>query len=215
MTSKVYFVPQQPGKGPESLLGNVTQLFDEAGLRDCISKDDMVAVKLHFGEPGNTTFVQPIYLRKVVDSIKASGGKPFLTDANTLYFGQRSNSVDHMNTAHKHGFLPDIVDAPVIIADGLTGRDFVEVPVSLKHFKEVKLASAAVHADALICVTHFKGHIVSGIGGTLKNIGMGFGSRAGKQTMHSDINPSINEDKCTGCEICLGHCPKSAITIKD
>jgi uncharacterized Fe-S center protein len=208
MSSKVYFTPIK-GK---IILKKITELYEQAGFSDCISEDDYVAVKLHFGEEGNTAFVQPEYVGQVVKSIKKSGGKPFLTDANTLYHGTRSNAIDHIKTAHKHGFGG--IGAPVIIADGLIGKDVADVDVGLKHFKEVKLGAAAVLADALIVVTHFKGHIGSGFGGTLKNIGMGFGSRAGKQLMHSDIDPKVNEEKCTGCGTCAEWCPRGAITIE-
>jgi uncharacterized Fe-S center protein len=215
MPSKVYFVPFRARKSSESLPKKVTKLFESAGFSDCISKNDFVAVKTHFGESGNTTFVHPIYVRKVVDSVKACGGKPFVTDANTLYYGTRANAIEHLDTAYLHGFLPSTVGAPVIIADGLVGKDFVEIKVNLKHFKEVKLASAAVQAQALIGVSHFKGHLAAGFGGTLKNIGMGFGSRAGKQMMHSDIKPKVNRDKCIGCGTCAKWCPVQAITLTD
>jgi uncharacterized Fe-S center protein len=215
MSSKVYFTPIHSRSTVNSLQKKVTELYDVAGFSDCISKDDLVAVKLHFGEDGNTAFVQADYVKKVVARIKKNGGKPFLTDANTLYHGTRSNAIDHINTAHKHGFTQDNVGAQVIIADGLKGKDVIDVKVGLKHFKEVKLGAAAVHADALMVVTHFKGHIASGFGGTLKNVGMGFGSRAGKQLMHSDIKPKVNRKKCVGCATCVMWCPRDAITLKN
>ena len=213
--SRVYLVSQKARKGSDSMLKKLGRLFDAAGFPGCIAKNDFVAVKMHFGEPGNTGFVQPIYLRAIVDSIKAAGGRPFLTDANTMYVGQRANAYDHLNTAYRHGFLPSVVDAPVVIADGLTGREFVEVPVNLKHFKKVKLGSAAVHAQALIGVSHFKGHMVAGFGGTLKNIGMGLGSRAGKQQMHSDVKPEVDVTKCIACGTCARYCPGDAITVTE
>jgi uncharacterized Fe-S center protein len=192
----------------------VTELFGKAGFDDCIDKDDFTAIKVHFGEVGNTTFVQPIYVRKVVDAVKKAGGSPFLTDANTLYFGKRANAIDHLNTAYLHGFVPGVVDAPVIIADGLLGKDIMEVEVRLKHFKTVKLGAAAVHAKALISIAHFKGHIAAGFGGAIKNVGMGSGSRAGKQQMHSDIKPKVNEEKCIGCGTCAQWCPQGAIEVE-
>lgn len=214
MSSKVYFIPFGASKGSESNANKVLRLFKEAGFRDCITKNDLVAVKLHFGEKGNTTFMSPVLVRPVVDSIKNCGGNPFLTDANTLYFGSRSNAVDHLNTAYAHGFLPDTVGAPIMIADGLNGKDGIEVEVNLKHFKHVKLASAAVHSDSMFVVSHFKCHIVGGIGGAIKNLGMGFGTRAGKQQMHSDMKPKADPDLCIGCGNCAKWCPQEAITIK-
>jgi uncharacterized Fe-S center protein len=176
MSSKVYFTKLGAKKNADNNFNKITRLFKEAGLQNCISKNDLVAIKLHFGEAGNTTFVSPVMIRPIVDSVKKAGGNPFLTDANTLYFGSRSNAVDHLNTAHAHGFLPSVVGAPVIIADGLTGKNDMDVEVNLKHFKSVKLASAAVQADSIIVASHFKCHIVGGIGGAIKNLGMGFGT---------------------------------------
>ncbi|MCK4758288.1 MAG: DUF362 domain-containing protein [Thermoplasmata archaeon] len=213
--SEVYFAKVGASKHDERLPKKVKELFDKAGFAGLIGKNEYVALKAHFGEPGNTTFLRPQYMRQIVDKVKESGGKPFLTDANTLYTGQRSNAIDHLNAAYQHGFLPAVVDAPVIIADGLTGRDFVEVEVNLKHLKTIKYGTAAYHAHVIAAVSHFKCHMVGGIGGAIKNIGMGFGSRAGKQQMHSDVNPKVNDEKCIGCKTCLKWCPEDAITIVD
>ena len=170
-------------------------------------------MKLHFGEQGNTAHIRPQFLRQVVARIKQTGGRPFLTDANTLYVGSRANAVDHLETALANGFAYATVDAPVIIADGLKGRDYVNVPIGLKHFKDAKVASAAYHADALIAMTHFKGHEATGFGGVLKNIGMGLGTRAAKQAMHSDVLPTVDPDKCVACGRCAEWCPAGAITV--
>jgi hypothetical protein len=211
--SDVHFVSLRASKASESVIKKLGRLFDAAGFGSCVAKNDLVAVKTHFGEPGNAAFIQPILVRPVIDSIRAAGGKPFLTDANTMYVGQRSNAVEHLETAARHGFLPSVVGAPVVIADGLTGRDYVEVPVNLRHFKTVKIGAAAAHADALISVAHFKGHIVGGFGGSIKNVGMGLGSRAGKQQMHSDVKPEVKVDKCVGCGTCARYCLQNAISI--
>jgi uncharacterized Fe-S center protein len=215
MTSKVYFAPFRATKNSENLAGMVTRLFKAAGFDNCISENGLTAIKVHFGETGNTTFVSPVYVRKVVNSVKMAGGNPFVTDANTLYLGSRSNAVDHLNTAIQHGFLPAVIGAPVIIADGLNGRDGVEVDVNLSHFEKVKVASACVNATSLIVVSHFKCHAMGGIGGAIKNLGMGFGTRAGKQQMHSDIKPQVDSEICVGCGNCAVWCPKQAITITD
>jgi uncharacterized Fe-S center protein len=151
-------------------------LLERAGLKDAVAGDDLVAVKLHFGERGNTGFVQPVFLREVVARVKAAGGKPFLTDANTLYRGERANAVDHLACAIHNGFGFATVEAPVVIADGLDGRDGVDIPVAGRHFDSVRIGSAAVHADAMVVVTHFKGHEATGFGGALKNLGMGLGT---------------------------------------
>jgi hypothetical protein len=188
-------------------------LYRRAGLGGIVAKGDLVALKVHFGERGNTAFLRPQYVRRLVDLVRKSGGKPFLTDANTLYVGGRSNAVDHLETAVLHGFDFAVTGAPVVIADGLTGKDYVEVAVNLKHFRTVKIASAACHADALLVVSHFKGHVATGFGGVLKNVGMGLGSRSGKQMMHSDLRPAVDPEKCQGCARCRRWCPAEAITL--
>ncbi len=215
MTSKVYFAPFRAQKNSENLVNMVTRLFEKAGFDECISENDLTAIKVHFGETGNTTFLSPVYVKRVVDSVKKAGGNPFVTDANTLYFGTRSNAVDHLNTAIQHGWLPSVIGAPIIIADGLIGKDSVEVEVNLNHFDKVTLASACVNANSLMVVSHFKCHMVGGIGGAIKNLGMGFGTRAGKQQMHSDLNPVVDVDMCIGCGKCVKWCPKDAITLTD
>jgi len=143
-------------------------------------------VKIHFGEPGNLAYVNPVYARVVVRMIKKLGGKPFLTDSNTLYRGKRSNAVDHTISAIQNGFSYSVVEAPVVIADGLRGSDQIEIAIEGKRVKKAKIGSAIVLSDALVVVTHFKGHEQTGFGGTLKNVGMGSASRAGKMEQHSE-----------------------------
>ncbi len=213
MSSKVYFTDMRAGH-KKSLLDKVEMLFDQAGFAEIIKEGDLVAVKLHFGERGNTAYIRPQFLRRIVHKIKALGGKPFLTDANTLYLGGRANAVDHLQTAVENGFAYAVVDAPLVIADGLTGKDFVSVEVNRKRCREVKIGSAAYHADALLAVTHFKGHEMTGFGGVLKNIGMGLGSRSGKQMMHSDVLPAVDPASCIGCSKCAQWCPVNAIGLR-
>lgn len=214
MKAKVYFTDMRAGQN-QSLLDKVEKLFIKAGLRETVAPGDLVAVKLHFGERGNTGYVRPQFVRRIVDKVKELGGKPFLTDANTLYKGSRSNAVEHLDTAVENGFAYAVMGAPLIIADGLTGKDYVRVPVNRKHFQEVNIGAAAYHADALIAVSHFKGHELVGFGGALKNLGMGLGSRSGKLMMHSDVRPLISPDMCTGCARCGQWCPADAISVKE
>lgn len=200
--------------GSTSLLDKVTRLLKNAGLKRAVAPGDLVAVKLHFGETGNMAYIRPPFVRRAVDMVKDYGGRPFLTDANTLYVGTRQNSVEHMETAIRNGFDYAVVGAPLIIADGLTGKDYVKVSVPGKHFKEVNIGSAAYHADAMVVMSHFKCHELTGFGGAIKNIGMGLGSRSGKQQMHSDVLPEVKDEKCTGCAKCKEWCPADAIEMQ-
>ncbi len=193
----------------------ITGLLKAAGMQEVINPSDLVAVKLHFGEQGNTAFIRPIFIRSIVEAIVACEGKPFLTDTNTLYRGERDQAVNHIMTALTHGFNTTTVPAPVIIADGLRGIDDVKVPVEGKHFSEVSIASTILQADSLICVSHFKGHELTGFGGALKNLGMGCASREGKMKQHCTISPDVDQDICTGCGKCISWCPADAITLAE
>jgi uncharacterized Fe-S center protein len=212
MASRVYFTDMRASQ-KFNLIEKVGRLFQDSGLNQVIAPGDLVAIKLHFGEKGNTGFIRPQFIRKIVEEVKKAGGKPFLTDANTLYVGSRSNAVDHLQTAVENGFAYAVVDAPLVIADGLNGKDYIKVPVNLKHCSDVKIGSAVMLADALIAVSHFKGHEATGFGGAIKNVGMGCGSRAGKQVMHSDLLPRVNKEKCRACSRCAQWCPAGAIAV--
>jgi len=215
MASEVYFASMRCNSRESSLLNKMNRLFKRTGFDRIIDEGDLVAIKLHFGEAGNTGFVRPIYVRQIVGEVKREGGKPFLTDANTLYRGSRKNAVDHLNTAISNGFSYATIGAPIIIADGLRGRSYTEVEIDKKHIKSAKISNEVYYADALIVVTHFKGHGGTGFGGTIKNVGMGIASPAGKQIMHANVLPSVNKDKCIGCGRCKRWCPADAITIED
>jgi len=212
--STVYFVSSKLGKR-RSMLDKLEELVQLAGL-DFIRPRDLVGIKLSFGEKGNTAFLRPVFVRRVVDMVHKRGGKPFLTDSNTLYHGQRTNSVDHLTLASEHGFGLAQVGAPIIMADGLRSESAVEVEVGLKHFQKVKFGSIVREMDALISLAHFKGHLVCCFGGAIKNIGMGLGSRAMKQLMHSGtVRPEfVKIALCTGCGRCVAVCQQDAIHLE-
>lgn len=214
MSSTVYFSDMRTGRG-SSLPEKMERLCKELSVIKNIRKGELVAITLHFGERGNTGFIRPLYIRRVVDIVREAGGKPFLTDANTLYRGERSNAVDHINLAMEHGFTYACVNAPIVIADGLKGRDYVEVETGGKYFKKAKISSAAYHADSLLSVAHVKGHMLFGFGGAIKNVGMGLGARSGKQMMHADLVPKIVSKKCVGCGLCVEWCPTDSLILKD
>lgn len=212
--SAVYFAPMRTER-KRSFVERAGLALQRAGLAEVVSPGDHVAVKVHFGEKGNTGFISPIYIREVVRLIKELGGKPFLTDANTLYSGQRANATDHITCALQNGFSYATVDAPIIIADGLHGRDAIDVTINGKHCETVRIGSAAVEADAMVVISHIKGHGEAGFGGAIKNVGMGLGSRSAKQRMHSDVKPRVTFDKCTRCKRCIEWCPVHCISFSE
>lgn len=212
--SEVYFADLRADRASQSVLAKVQKLFRKAGLGETFHPGDLVAIKTHFGEEGNTAYLRPELVSKVVDMVAKGGGRPFLTDSSTLYKGMRNNAVDHLQLAARHGFTYPVVNAPVIIADGLKGTDYVEVPVNLRHCKTVKVGTVVQDADALITVSHFKGHSLTGFGGALKNVGMGLGSRRGKMEMHALVRAKVVKEHCKGCGQCVLRCPPGAIRLK-
>ena len=215
MASKVYFADLRADVH-ENLQRKLTRLMKTAGMGDIDFQDKFVAIKLHFGEPGNLAFLRPNWAKTVADFVKERGGKPFLTDCNTLYVGGRKNALDHMDSAMLNGFNPMTTGCQIIIADGLKGSDEVEVPVAGgEYVKNAKIGRAVMDADVFISLTHFKGHETAGFGGCLKNIGMGCGSRAGKMEQHNAGKPHVAQKYCIGCGQCRRICAHGAPIIED
>ena len=214
--SKVYFTDFRTYHG-ESLLHKMERLIKMAGIEQIDFEDKFVAVKMHFGEPGNLSFIRPNYAKVICDLVKAKGGKPFLTDCNTLYVGGRKNAIDHLKAAQENGFSPLTTGVPVIIADGLHGFDerLVPIPFENSYVKEAKIGAAIMDADIVISLTHFKGHVSAGFGGTIKNIGMGCGSHAGKMEMHTEGTPRVSRKRCVGCGTCVRNCAHEGIKVED
>ncbi|MBR2633826.1 MAG: DUF362 domain-containing protein [Lentisphaeria bacterium] len=213
--SKVYFADMRTKFG-ESLPQKLARLIRSAGIETLPLQDSFTAVKIHFGEPGNLAFLRHAYARSVVDVISAKGARPFLTDCNTLYPGRRKNALEHLDTAYCNGFTPYATGCQVIIADGLKGTDEVDAPVPNGILlKTAKIGRAVMDADIVITLNHFKAHELTGIGGAIKNAGMGCGSRAGKKDMHCDGITQVNKDRCIGCGKCLKACAHSAPQITD
>jgi hypothetical protein len=214
MASEVYFANFRARSDGENKITKVKKLFTAAGFNELINDREAVAIKIHFGERGNDAYISPVFVRQVIDRVKRNNGKPFITDTATLYNGYRRNAIDHIETAISHGFDYAVVDAPIIIADGLHGNDYVEKAISRPHFKKVKIARAIAEADCMIVMSHFKGHCMSGFGGAIKNLAMGCAPPAGKFEQHS-AKEKVNEEKCIGCGRCVEACRFSAIDIKD
>ena len=211
--SKVFFTDFRVNY-EESLVNKLQRLAKAAGIGDIDMDKRFVAIKMHFGELGNLSFLRPNYARAIVDLVKQAGGVPYLTDCNTLYPGSRKNAIEHMECAWQNGFTPMTVDCPIIIGDGLKGTDDIAVKVEGgEYVKEAKIGRAVMDADIFISLTHFKGHEAAGFGGAVKNIGMGCGSRAGKMEQHCNGQPTISEKRCRGCRLCERECANNGLVF--
>ncbi|MEE0777048.1 MAG: DUF362 domain-containing protein, partial [Bacillota bacterium] len=212
--AKVYFTDFRTVAFGDGLPKKLKKLMLKTGIDEIDMEGKFVAIKLHFGELGNISYLRPNYAKAVADLVKELGGKPFLTDCNTLYPGSRKNALEHLECAWENGFTPLTVGCPILIGDGLKGTDDVDVPVSGgEYVKEAKIGRAVMDADVFISLTHFKGHEMTGFGGAIKNIGMGCGSRAGKKEQHSNGKPYVEEELCRGCRICQKECANDGLVF--
>ena len=210
--SKVYFTDFRTKAHGAGLPKKLQKLIRKAGIVEIDMDGKFVAIKIHFGELGNISYLRPNYARAVVDVVKELGGKPFLTDCNTMYPGSRKNALEHLYCAWENGFTPLTVGCPILIGDGLKGTDDIEVPVvGGEYVKAAKIGRAVMDADIFISLSHFKGHEMTGFGGAIKNIGMGCGSRAGKTEQHSGGQPRISEKRCRGCKLCMAQCANGGL----
>lgn len=213
--SKVYFTDFRTRIGV-SLTEKLQRLIKKAGITDIDMDGKFVAIKMHFGELGNLSYLRPNYAKAVADVVKECGGKPFLTDCNTLYPGSRKNALEHLDCANINGFNTITTGCQIIIGDGLRGTDDITVPVrNGEYCKEAYIGRAVMDADIFISLTHFKGHESTGFGGAIKNIGMGCGSRAGKMQQHNSGKPIVHDDLCRGCRRCAKECGSDAITYEN
>ena len=213
--SKVYFTDFRTRVGV-SLTEKLQRLIKKAGITDIDMDGKFVAIKMHFGELGNLSYLRPNYAKAVADVVKECGGKPFLTDCNTLYPGSRKNALEHLECANINGFNTITTGCQIIIGDGLRGTDDITVPVrNGEYCKEAYIGRAVMDADIFISLTHFKGHESTGFGGAIKNIGMGCGSRAGKMQQHNSGKPIVHDDLCRGCRRCAKECGSDAITYEN
>lgn len=214
--AKVYFTDFRTVAFGDGLPAKLKKLIRRAGIGQIDMENKFVAIKMHFGELGNISFLRPNYARAVADVVGELGGKPFLTDCNTLYPGSRKNALEHLYCAWENGFTPLTVGCPILIGDGLKGTDDIAVPVAGgEYLKEAKIGRAIMDADVFISLTHFKGHEMTGFGGAIKNIGMGCGSRAGKKDQHSNGKPNIDPEGCRGCRRCQRECANSALIFDE
>ena len=212
--AKVYFTDFRTPYGGDTMPGKLKKLIRKAGIAQLNLEGQFVAIKIHFGELGNVSYLRPNYARAVVDVVKELGGKPYLTDCNTLYPGSRKNALEHLYCAWENGFTPMTAGCPILIGDGLKGTDDIEVPVrGGEYVKNAKIGRAVMDADVIISMTHFKGHEATGFGGALKNLGMGCGSRAGKKEQHNNGKAYVQQEICRGCRRCMRECANNGLVF--
>ncbi|MCX7704487.1 MAG: DUF362 domain-containing protein, partial [Planctomycetota bacterium] len=188
-------------------------LFRAAGFERLVVRDGFCMLKLHFGERGNPNHIEAKFVRPLVEILKSYKMKVFCSDTNTLYRGGRHNAVEHLMTAYEHGFTPEYLGCPVIIADGLVGMCETKVKIKGKHFSEVALAADLEYVDTLFVLSHLTGHIAVGMGCAIKNLGMGLATRGGKLAQHNAQPLEVDERKCVACGFCAEHCPQEAIKV--
>ncbi|MFH1607976.1 MAG: DUF362 domain-containing protein [archaeon] len=202
MLSKVYFSKKFDS---DSIINLFERVHNDLSQ---ITPNERVAIKVHFGEKGNTRFVSPRYIKPIIDSLNKFNSNYFITDANTLYKGMRVNATDHKQVAKEHGFYD--LNSEITIADGELGENEELVKIPGRIFSEVKIGKAIADSSTIIAISHFKGHNLFSFAGAIKNLGMGCASKAGKQSQHSNFKPAVNEN-CILCRMCINECPVSAI----
>ncbi|MBN2801025.1 MAG: DUF362 domain-containing protein [Deltaproteobacteria bacterium] len=213
--STVHWVSARREDAPALLEAKALALWDAAGFSTLIQPNDLVAVKVTVGEPGNRTYLTPHVVKGLIREISLGGGRPFLTDTAPLGESARANAASHALVAHRHGFGLGALGAPFVAADGLSGLSEVAVPVRGRHFQEVRVAAAIHEADALLVVAHVTAHLGAGLSGVLKHLGMGCVSRRSKLLIHRAGTPSVVAARCVGCEVCVSSCPRSAVEMVD
>jgi uncharacterized Fe-S center protein len=212
MTATVYFAGLRARNSGDSKIRKIRRLLEAVGLEDVIRPADLTAIKLHVGERGCDTYLNPVLVRQVVDTVRERGAYPFITDTGTLYAGSRADAVSHTITAIEHGFDYAVVGAPVLIADGLRGGYWSDVAIDKNHFQTVKIAGSIMDADSMIVLSHVKGHDLGGFGGAIKNLAMGCAPPIGKAEQHTG-RPIVDLERCGGCGKCTAVCPQAAMTL--
>ena len=214
MAADVWFADLRSGSR-ENLFTKLRRLLGKTGLQQVVAPGDLTAIKLHFGEKGGHAYVRPVFIREIVEQVKQAEGKPFLTDSNTLYPGQRKEAVSALSCGIQNGFAYAVVDAPLIMSDGLRGSSAKRVKIAGELLSSTDIGQEILEADTLLTISHFKCHELTGFGGAIKNLGMGCSSREGKLEQHSSVAPVVAEEFCNLCHACLQACVHDAISFME
>lgn len=216
MASDVFMIKVNKGDSDRIIARKLDALIDASGVLGFLKKGDYTGIKIHFGEEQNTGYIRPEWLKGLIERLRSVTDSIFFTDTNVLYKqSKRTNAVDHLKLAHSHGFSLRNLGVPIMIADGLRGRNYTDIEINKKRFSKVKIASDITDCDSLLALTHITGHIMTGFAGAIKNLGMGCASRRGKFEQHCGIVPDFNPKECVGCGLCVSNCPADAITLEN
>jgi len=207
-TSPVYFLPW-------NMRDQLPQFIYDQSLLSQFSKKQMIALKIHFGERGGNGHVKPASIKPIIKHLLKQKTRPFLTDTNTIYSGPRKDALGHLYVAAQHGYSLNRVQVPIIIADGLTGNDYISVDINKPHIASAMIGAGIAHSPAMIAISHFKGHVLGGFGGAIKNLGMGCASRQGKFQIHSNTPPNVHAANCSHCNQCISHCAHQALSFTE
>jgi len=222
MTKSRVFFTDRKAEPYYNMLDKLEHVLKELAIPGAIQQGDKIMIKTHFGQWGNTNYIRPAYVRKVVELVRSKGGEPFVAESCGLgyggegSYGGRTTAPEYVTMAALNGFSEGTVGAPIIMADGYWGTDTFDIEIDGKFVKKVDVASAVLDCDRVIVLSHVKGHLHGGIAGSLKNLGIGLVGKRGKATMHSFRDVKIDPQKCRGpeCSKCLHVCPVRCITMK-
>jgi len=235
MASEVFFMNDRGSALQESIKFKAVKVFRDAGLGELFAPGDTVGIKMHFGEYGCSLSLRPQYVRSIVEEVQKLGGKPVIVDCTTICFNEytsRATAVDMLNTAARHGITEETMGCPIWVCDGEYGFDDVKVEIPHGTFlKHTYMGRKLLELDAMIVVTHFKGHPMGVFGGALKNVGIGCGSKRGKLITHLLNHPlygrlawTVNSQAAAaaasaphpnGMDRLLKNCPFEAMTYTD
>ena len=213
MSSDVYFIKATISEGEKVISEKAQKLFKAGSFSKCFGENDFTAIKIHIGEDGNRTYITAPCIKGLINELLALNIRPFLTDTCTLYVRHRNNALNHTILASRHGFSLESLGVPFIISDGLIGTSEVAIEVNGLHNKEVFIASEIENCHSILSLAHVTGHLATGLGATLKTIGMGCASKKGKLKQHAALTLVIGDD-CRLCGECLKHCPADAINLE-
>ncbi len=205
----VYFKPVDSYSKTKEVNAAAAELLKMIVEKEEIKLHSFIPLKVHIGEKGNKTFIEPKNFDGIIDYLEEKKIRTAFIETNVLYRGQRNTMQNHLKLAKEHGFTR----VPVLIGDGEYGEDYVLVEINKKNFTHCKIARSIAEEKQLIVLSHFKGHMLAGFGGAIKQLAMGCASKGGKLEQHSNSIPKINIIKCRACKACAANCPEGAILV--